>query len=219
MHAVTKSTSRIRSCCIAGVFPIFQKGINTSFLPAHISEVSLITSFHISSYYYLLFQYSIEPPFAMHFQQSTILASAGLLATTAFASPIEKRVQCTNGAVVFAVRGSDPNWSSLDTNPAYNQLPQGMTNVANAIISKAGSGYLQAVAYPAINPPTNNYADYDPSVQDGVKALTNDILAYVNACPNGKIFVMGYSQGGQVVSSALGGTSENSAIKAHNRST
>lgn len=154
----------------------------------------------------------------MQFTQSTIIAAAGLLVTGTFASPIEKRVQCTNGAVVFAVRGSDPNWSSLDTNPNYAQLPSGMTNVANAIISKAGSGYLQAVAYPAINPPTNNYQDYEPSVQDGVKALTNDILSYINACPQGKVFVMGYSQGAQVVDSALGGTSQNSPIDAHSRS-
>lgn len=147
-----------------------------------------------------------------------------LALTVAGLSSTAVAVQCTDGAVVFAVRGSDGNWDSLSTDPAYNQFPSGMNAVANFAIGKAGSGYMQAIPYPAIVASSENLANgnYQQSVAIGTNALQQAILSYVDACPNGKIFVEGYSQGAQVVSGALGGCTpgfcSNAPIKAHNRS-
>lgn len=150
-------------------------------------------------------------------QLKQVVTIAGL-SSTALA------VTCTDGAVVFAVRGSDGNWNSLANDPAYNQLPSGMTAVANDVIAKAGSGYLMPIMYPSINPSQENLSNgnYQRSVAIGTNNLQQAILSYVNACPNGKIFVEGYSQGAQVVSGALGGCTPGwcsyAPIKAHNRS-
>lgn len=155
----------------------------------------------------------------MSISKLNILISAGLFALAAVASPVslQKRVACTNGAVVFAVRGSDPNWSSLSVDPQYADIGTPMTDVANAIISKAGGGSLHAIQYPAINPPTNGYQDYQQSVNMGIQALQNAVISYVNSCPNGRIFIMGYSQGGQVVSGALAGSQVAGPLKVHGR--
>ena len=148
----------------------------------------------------------------MHSQhQLPVLVS---LAALVVASPIalEKRVQCTTGAVVFAVRGSDSSRLSDNVNPTYSQLPSGMTAAANAVIPKAGSGYVQAVAYPAAAGSTQYYTR---SVDDGIHALQDNILAYINACPSGKIFVLGFSQGAQVMTGALAGSTVADPVKAH----
>jgi len=48
-----------------------------------------------------------------------------------------------------------------------------------------------AVVYPAL------LAPYPPSVASGVAAMTADLVAAVQACPNQKIVMLGYSQGGK----------------------
>lgn len=133
-------------------------------------------------------------------------------------------VTCTDGAVVYCVRGSDPTWESDSPDPNYNQLPQGMTDTANAIVQKHG-GYVVPISYPSIDASSANENDgkYQQSVQMGVNALHDAIVNYVAACPTqGKVFVLGYSQGAQVVSGVLGGCQSsfcsNQPIDAHRRS-
>ena len=113
----------------------------------------------------------------MHFQQ---LAAIAALATTALSLPsgLEKRSQtCTNGAVVFVVRGSDLQQETLGYNPRYNQQPVGTVNTANAIIQKAGgNSYMSSIQYPAIDPASGQYGQ---SVQDGVAAIQGAILDYI----------------------------------------
>lgn len=118
----------------------------------------------------------------------------------------QRRVTCTDEAVVFALRGSDPAQSTLGPNPRYNDLPAGMTNTANGVISKAGgNSYLQPIQYPAVKPDPPSNSLYKQSVSQGAQALKTAILDYVDNCPKGKIFILGYSQGAQVTSITLGG--------------
>ncbi|KAI9640409.1 hypothetical protein NHQ30_011154 [Ciborinia camelliae] len=56
-----------------------------------------------------------------------------------------------------------------------------------------------AVVYPALLEP------YPPSVASGVAAMTKDLTAAVNACPDQKIVLLGYSQGAECVGDVLGG--------------
>ncbi|KAK3699764.1 hypothetical protein LTR37_016273 [Vermiconidia calcicola] len=86
-------------------------------------------------------------------------------------------------------------------------MPPGMINAAAAAIRKTG-GTLQMdvnfipIAYPAVLPP----ADYQKSVNKGIVALQDSIYEYIGRCPAGKIVVMGFSQGAQVVGGALAGS-------------
>nr|POE56391.1 acetylxylan esterase 2 [Quercus suber] len=175
----------------------------------------------------------------MHFQSLTLLSA---LAVSAFATPVpdsasaanfdaaaeardvEKRAQPCVPAVVFAVRGSDDQQTTLGFNPRYNQLPSGMTAAANAVFSKNGgdaSTGLRPLNYPAISASQTNLANgnYGRSVDQGIGALQQVIVDYVNQCPTGKIFVMGYSQGGQVTSGALAGNPSHAPLKAKGRLT
>lgn len=95
----------------------------------------------------------------MHIQGVTTFAA---LAATALANPLPKTVeleeraaaaaQCTSGVVVYGVRGSSNNPTTNNDPNIYNALPGAFTQIANAAISKAGGGYLQAIAYPASDP-------------------------------------------------------------------
>lgn len=128
------------------------------------------------------------------------------LAALASASPmrLEERSAKCPPAVVFAVRPTDTNQTTLGYNPRYNILPTAMNDTANAVVKKAGGkSYVDYIQYPAINPATGMYPQ---SVQMGITALQGAITNYTNECPVGQVFVMGYSQGAQVMSSALGGS-------------
>lgn len=135
--------------------------------------------------------------------------------------------KCSTGAVVFGVRGSDTH-NSLDTDPAYDQLPSGMNDAATAVIKQAGgdstNSYYTAVPYPAITPSAENLQNgmYTESVAIGINETQSLITQYVNNCPDGKVFVLGFSQGAQVVSGALGGCTpgfcSNTGVDAHDRS-
>lgn len=158
--------------------------------------------------------------------RSNFISTAAFMASVAIANPIilpratstcvfstGATPACTSGAVVFAVRGSDFSHTTLAVDPAYTSLPTGMSSVANAVCSKAGGGSLNPIPYPAIDPSYDNYDDYDPSVDDGVKALQSAISSYVAKCTAGSIFVLGHSQGAQVASGALAGTKDIAPLK------
>ncbi|EME45634.1 carbohydrate esterase family 5 protein [Dothistroma septosporum NZE10] len=139
-------------------------------------------------------------------------------------SDVEKRATTCVPAVVFAVRGSDDQQTTPGYNPRYSELPSGMTAAANAVISKNGgqsSTGLRPLNYTAISATQTNLANgwYQQSVNGGIGALQQVIVDYVNQCPTGKIFVMGYSQGAQVTSSALAGSPAFAPLKAKGRLT
>lgn len=143
----------------------------------------------------------------------TVLA---LAATCVFASPIEERQNrlctgldypCTQsgGVFILAARGTDGTAPFTDPtvrNANYDDL-MGMNDVAQALINKAGKGsYCRALPYAA----SPNLA-YVPSVLYGASVAQNITKYYVKRCgTSAKIILMGYSQGGQVMTSALTGT-------------
>ncbi|KAB8298909.1 hypothetical protein EYC80_001066 [Monilinia laxa] len=56
-----------------------------------------------------------------------------------------------------------------------------------------------SVSYPALLNP------YAPSVASGVAAMKADLIAAVDACPDQKIVLLGYSQGAECISDTLAG--------------
>lgn len=161
----------------------------------------------------------------MHVQSFAFLSALALAVTAqpvhvvAEESNVQERATGCVPAVVFAVRGSDDQQTTLGYNPRYSDLPEGMTNAANAVINKNGGGSLRPLNYPAIAASQQNLdsGDYQRSVNQGISTLQQDIVNYVNQCPSGKVFVLGYSQGAQVTSSALAGAPNYPPLKAHGR--
>jgi hypothetical protein len=68
----------------------------------------------------------------------------------------------------------------------------------NAILAKIPGSSSSAVVYPA-SPAVSD------SIAAGIKDTQQQITDYYNACPQGKIVLMGYSQGASVVGNALAG--------------
>lgn len=154
----------------------------------------------------------------MHLRTVTAISTFVL---AALASPLQgsidevelkERADCPS-VIVYGVRGSSDN-PTLNSDPnIYNQLPPEFGQIASAI-----GGRLQAIAYPASSPQVNNGANYGPSVQKGIESLQDTIYAFINQCPTvGKIVVLGYSQGAQVVSGALAGSRYRGPLKAKGR--
>jgi acetylxylan esterase len=119
--------------------------------------------------------------------RSTILSLG--LAALAVAAPLISRTTCYSGVYVIGARGSDEDAGFGSTAPV-------VTSVLAAI---PGSGSI-ALDYPA--------SVFDPiypdSVSDGVDALVSLIEGYANSC-SGKIVLVGFSQGANVITDALAG--------------
>jgi Cutinase len=97
---------------------------------------------------------------------------------------------CASGVHIIAARGSTE--------------PQGegpLQNVSSLIEQSIPGSNDIAVVYPA------DLVPYESSEEQGVTNMTNMITSYVQQCPTGKIVLLGYSQGGQIVTDVLGGGS------------
>ncbi|KAK8060570.1 hypothetical protein PG996_010500 [Apiospora saccharicola] len=122
----------------------------------------------------------------------TLLAATALAqaATAAPAAPpiLEDRQTACQSVHVFIARGS--------TEP----YPGRQGALADAICSgvSGGCGY-EDIQYPA------TFENYCASAGAGVKNGLAQITAYAQRCPNAKLVLTGYSQGGHVVSDILGG--------------
>ena len=114
----------------------------------------------------------------------------GLLAAFAAASTsnaLEERTTCYSGVFTLISRGSEePQGQSI--------LEPIASGVAAAI---PGSGSNEVV-YPAL-------LSFWNSVPTGVTNVQQQMQDYVSACPDGKIVLMGYSQGSYVLATALAG--------------
>ena len=114
------------------------------------------------------------------------------LATLAAAMPITMapRATCYSGVYVIGARGTDEDAGFGSTG----------TVVTSILAAIPGSGSV-AVDYPAsaIDPL------YPSSVIDGINALITLVTDYESACPGSEIVLVGFSQGGNVITDALAG--------------
>jgi len=118
------------------------------------------------------------------------------LAASALAAPFQaspRQVSCASGVHIIAARGS--------TEPQGEGPLQNVSSLIEASIP--GSDDI-AVVYPA------DLVPYESSEEAGVTNMTQEITSYVQQCPNSKIVLLGYSQGGQIVGDILGGGSYSS---------
>ncbi|KAF2168723.1 carbohydrate esterase family 5 protein [Zasmidium cellare ATCC 36951] len=107
---------------------------------------------------------------------------------------------CTDGVFVLSARGTDLNFNlPFQNGPNYTEQ-QGQQDVATALVDKAG-GYCRSLPY-ASSP----YLLYFPSINYGIKQGQSTIREYVDRCKstvNPRIVLLGYSQGGQTMTSVL----------------
>ncbi|EKG18199.1 Cutinase [Macrophomina phaseolina MS6] len=78
------------------------------------------------------------------------------------------------------------------------EYPGDMGSLANLIIANNGDADYENIIYPAT-------FDYISSTRQGMSATMNQLTAYVEACPDSKIVLLGYSQGAHVTGDALSG--------------
>ena len=121
------------------------------------------------------------------------ILSLALAAALVGAAPlvIEPRATCYSGVYVIVGRGS--------TEDPGEGKPGAVADLVVAAIPDSAS---VAVNYPAsiVDPP------YPESVVDGIKDTIAKVQAYVDACgPSSKIALVGYSQGGNLMTDALAG--------------
>ncbi|PPJ58689.1 hypothetical protein CBER1_03984 [Cercospora berteroae] len=123
------------------------------------------------------------------------LALGSLVALTQ-AAPLEKRqVTCAtgNGLYVLVARGSNQPVGEGTVGP-----------VANLVEAQVAGSYSHAIDYPATIIALDS--NYVTSVVDGIEDTKQSIEDYVAACgSNSRIALIGYSQGGNVMTDTLAG--------------
>jgi acetylxylan esterase len=115
-----------------------------------------------------------------------------LLVTLASCAPHTLRLRqttCYSGVYVIGARGSDED-------PGYGSVAP----VVDGVLSSIPNSGAVALDYPAsVLDPV-----YPDSVTDGINTMISLIETYVNNC-EGKIVLVGFSQGGNVVTDVLAG--------------
>ncbi|KLU83801.1 hypothetical protein MAPG_02852 [Magnaporthiopsis poae ATCC 64411] len=116
------------------------------------------------------------------------LATALAVLPAALAAPVVEERQLPCQAVhVFLARGS---------NEPY---PGRQSKIVSAVCNGISSCGYEDIKYPA------TFQNYCSSVSTGVANGIAQITAYAARCPNAKLVLTGYSQGGQLVGDILGG--------------
>ncbi|KAK7191662.1 hypothetical protein DPSP01_008111 [Paraphaeosphaeria sporulosa] len=119
------------------------------------------------------------------------LATLGSAAPT-WPSLFGRQNTCVSGNAVYIIsaRGST------------QAAGEGSLSSVSSLIKQALPGSVSVgLSYPA------TLDNYESSENTGVVNLKQAITSYTTSCPNSKIVLLGYSQGGQVVGDALGGAS------------
>lgn len=124
---------------------------------------------------------------------STSLAALALAAGIS-AAPVDRRqVTCVSGLYIISARGSNED-------PGEGRLSEVSTLIKNAV---SGSTSV-AVDYPAAIISTTSI--YPESVTDGINDTIDKITTYVDTCgSDSQIVLLGYSQGGNVMTDVLAG--------------
>lgn len=121
----------------------------------------------------------------------SLALSVGLLAAAAVA---QDSITCAEGLYLIVARGTGEVQGT------------GITGVlADRVADQIPDSIIEPLDYPA----TFTDPNYPVSEQEGVKEMQEVINSYHESCPEGKIAVLGYSQGGQVASDAFCGGSGN----------
>ena len=110
-------------------------------------------------------------------------------ATLAAAAAVDARAAC-NDVQVFILRGHGES------------MPGVQTSVVNAICKGRASCGYQSVAYDAQGNQTPNVCEAE---YQGVLLAKKDITTYATNCPNSKLVVTGWSQGGATASDIIAG--------------
>jgi acetylxylan esterase len=119
-----------------------------------------------------------------------------VLAGLAWANPIdlEERQSCPN-VYVFGARET--------TAPAGYGTSSGLVNMVVQAYSGTQSA---AISYPACGGQSScGGASYDSSATQGTAAVVSAVNSLNSRCPDTKIVLIGYSQGGQIMDNALCG--------------
>lgn len=115
------------------------------------------------------------------------------LAALSMAAPLSTRQSCASGFYIIVARGS---------NEAPGEGKPGQ--VADLIEQMVPGSYSVAVDYPATI--IADDSSYPSSVTDGINDTENKITSYVAACgSDSRIVLIGYSQGGNVMTDVLAG--------------
>lgn len=132
----------------------------------------------------------------------SILSLGVSLLTLSSAAPLSllPRATCYSGVYVIGARGSEED-------PGYGSV----ASVVNGVLSAIPNSGAIALDYPAsVLDPL-----YPESVTDGINTMISLIESYVDSC-GGKIVLVGFSQGGNVVTDTLaGGVDKPTPISAH----
>ncbi|KAI9715609.1 MAG: hypothetical protein M1828_000752 [Chrysothrix sp. TS-e1954] len=129
---------------------------------------------------------------------SSLVAALLTYSVSINASPIdlvERQDACASGVHIIAARGTN------ESTP--NGTPGAVGKVANAIAARIPGTTIEGLFYPAtaVNP------IYTKSDDTGANHMKTAIKNYATRCPNTKIVLLGYSQGGEVTMDALCGQS------------
>ncbi|KAK4631296.1 Acetylxylan esterase 2 [Fulvia fulva] len=123
----------------------------------------------------------------------TQLLSLALAATAAAAPLVPRQITCAEGLYIIVARGSNQPVGEGSVGP-----------VGDMIEARIPGSYSVAVDYPAVI--IGDGDTYFSSVIDGINDAREKVEAYVAACGSGsRIALVGYSQGGQVMTDLLAG--------------
>ncbi|KAJ6445440.1 carbohydrate esterase family 5 protein [Purpureocillium lavendulum] len=123
---------------------------------------------------------------------AALLLAGGIASAAPSGSGNSTTTTCAKGLYVLVARGTTE--------------PQGAGvtgQLANNITAKIPGSKVEALVYPA----TFTDPAYQDSVAAGVKSMQVLVNRYLDACPDGKVAIMGYSQGAHVGMDAVCGGS------------
>lgn len=130
---------------------------------------------------------------------SSLLSFLALFLAITTASPLptepERRqaITCSRGVHIIHARGSTQTYEASSVNP-----------VVNRILAGVPGSTAEQVQFPATIIADDSF--YSTSVRAGIVDTIDKIERYVDACgDSSRIVLLGYSQGGNVVTSALAG--------------
>ncbi|KAF4442843.1 hypothetical protein F53441_11633 [Fusarium austroafricanum] len=118
--------------------------------------------------------------------------SAAFLAASTLAQKGGKTPECADGLYMIAARGTGEDKGTGV-----------IGEIAKDVAKRVNGSIVSPLDYPA----TFQNPDYEDSEAAGVKALSTALNNYHSSCPDGKVAVLGYSQGGQVASDVFCGGS------------